>query len=258
MKRRKVFAVCLITIFILSVSLYAADSNTSRGAAAQAGNVKPKVDVFEKVLVSAEANSPNYLAYKPKGYEQEKNWPLILFLHGIGQCGSDLEKLKATGLPQTIEQGMDLPFVIICPQCPEKKWWNSTELDKLLDEVIKKYSVDPNRVYLTGLSMGGFGTWGLGCQSPQRFAAIVPICGGGKVQDANKLKNVPVWAFHGAKDQTVPLSRSQEMVDAVNKAGGSANLTIYPEAGHDSWTQTYNNPDLYKWLLSHKKKKNNS
>ena len=225
------------------------------GAGPQTGNIKTKVDVFEKVFVPAEANSSNYLAYKPKGYEQKKNWPLIIFLHGVGERGSDLEKNRFIGLALALDKGMDLPFVVICPQCPEKVWWNSTKLDNLLNQVIKKYSVDPNRIYLTGLSMGGFGSWSLGCQSPQRFAAIVPICGGGRIQDADKIKDVPLWAFHGAKDQTVPLSASQQMVDAVNKAGGNAKLTIYPDAGHDSWTQTYNNPDLYKWLLSHEKKK---
>jgi predicted peptidase len=123
-----------------------------------------------------------------------------------------------------------------------------------VDEMTEKYKVDPERIYLTGLSMGGYGTWSIGCSYPGRFAAIVPICGGGIPIRAGNLKSVPVWAFHGAKDPVVPLSQSQQMTDAVNRAGGSAQLTVYPEAEHDSWTQTYNNPQLYDWLLSHRKK----
>jgi predicted peptidase len=113
--------------------------------------------------------------------------------------------------------------------------------------------VDPDRVYLTGLSMGGYGTWSLAAAHPERFAAIVPICGGGNPADAAKLASLPVWVFHGAKDPTVPLERSKEMVEAIKSAGGNPRFTIYPEAGHDSWTETYNNPELYQWLLEQKK-----
>jgi len=219
-------------------------------------NPEGRKDIFEKVFQPAEANSYNYIAYKPKDYDKQKLWPLILFLHGMGERGDDLEKHKIIGLPQVLEKGKDLPFVIICPQCPEYHVWNSERLNRLLDEVIKKYSVDRERIYLTGLSMGGFGSWSLGCRHPERFAAVAPICGGGNVKEAVGLKDVPVWAFHGAKDKTVSLTMSQEMVNAVNKNGGDAKLTVYPEAGHDSWTQTYNNPELYKWFLSHKKNAN--
>jgi len=122
-----------------------------------------------------------------------------------------------------------------------------------LDEIESKCAVDPDRVYLTGLSMGGFGTWSLACHQPKRFVAIAPICGGGQWFLADRLKNVPVWAFHGAKDSVVPLSLSEQMVEAVKRTGGKAKLTVYPEANHDSWTATYDNPKLYDWLLSHRK-----
>ena len=128
-------------------------------------------------------------------------------------------------------------------------------LNALLDEIIEKYNVDTDRVYLTGLSMGGFGSWALGCRNPERFAAIAPICGGGQPYVAGKLKDVPVWAFHGAKDPAVPIIMSEVMVRAINRAGGNAKLTTYPNAGHDSWTATYTNQELYDWFLSHKKKK---
>jgi predicted peptidase len=197
----------------------------------------------------------NYLLYLPADYGKNKEkWPLILFLHGAGERGKNLEDLKKQGLPKMIAQGKSFDFIIVSPQCPNDLWWpeQTDTLINLLDEIEAKYRVDTDRVYLTGLSMGGFGTWTLAERYPQRFAAIVPICGGSEQYAAYRLKKVPVWAFHGAKDNVVPVARSQEMVDAVKKAGGEAKLTVYPEANHDSWTQTYNNPELYEWFLSHR------
>jgi predicted peptidase len=196
-----------------------------------------------------------YLLYLPEGYGQKgKKWPLILFLHGAGERGDNLELVKRNGPPKLIEQGKKFEFIIVSPQCPEKDWWPTKTdiLIALLDEIESKYDVDKDRVYLTGLSMGGFGSWTLGCSYPERFAAIAPICGGGERFFAGRLKDVPVWAFHGKKDTIVPLDRSQEMVDAINAAGGKAKLTVYPNAEHDSWTQTYDDPALYEWFLSHR------
>ncbi|MBN1360792.1 MAG: prolyl oligopeptidase family serine peptidase [Sedimentisphaerales bacterium] len=198
----------------------------------------------------------DYLLYLPQGYgEKDQKWPLMMFLHGAGERGSNLELVKKHGPPKLIEQGQDLPFIVVSPQCPSGEWWpEKTEtLVALLDEVQSKYAVDPNRVYLTGLSMGGYGTWALACAHPERFAAIVPVCGGGQRHLARRLANVPVWAFHGAKDPVVPLAESQVMAEAVTRAGGQAKLTVYPDAQHDSWTVTYENPELYDWLLSHKR-----
>jgi len=208
--------------------------------------------VFEKTI--AKTVKCRYLLYLPNGYgKKQQQWPLIIFLHGIGERGSDLEKVKMVGLPKLVEEGMDFQFVIVSPQCPANEWWSSEVLAGLLDDVILRYAVDAERIYLTGLSMGGFGTWYLSCAYPERFAAIAPICGGGEPAFANRLKDVGVWAFHGAKDDVVPVKRSQEMVDAVKACGGDARLTIYPDAGHDSWTQTYNNKQLYDWFLEHHK-----
>jgi predicted peptidase len=177
-----------------------------------------------------------------------------MFLHGAGERGSKLEVLRRQGLPKMIAQGKSFDFIIVSPQCPNDLWWpeQTDTLINLLDEIEKNYRVDTDRVYLTGLSMGGFGTWTLAEKYPQRFAAIAPICGGSERYAAYRLKNVPVWAFHGAIDRLVPVQRSQEMVDEVKKEGGNTKLTIYPEAEHDSWTLTYNNPELYEWFLSHK------
>jgi predicted peptidase len=192
-----------------------------------------------------------YLLYLPKEYGKDKSakWPLVLFLHGAGERGSDLNKVKAHGPPKLVAAGKEFPFILVSPQCPENERWSVETLDVLLNEVTKRYAVDLDRVYLTGLSMGGFGTWELAIRFPDRFAAIVPICGGGEPRRAGRLKNVPTWVFHGAKDPVVPIQRSQEMVDALKAAGGEVKFTIYPEAEHDSWTQTYDNPELYAWFL---------
>jgi predicted peptidase len=126
-------------------------------------------------------------------------------------------------------------------------------LIQLVDHVQKQLNIDPTRVYVTGLSMGGFGTWRLVAKYPERFAAAVPICGGGEFTDmAKSLRRVPIWAFHGKLDAVVPVSKSEEMVNAVRRAGGDVRLTIYPDVEHNSWKPTYDNPEVYKWLLSHR------
>jgi predicted peptidase len=196
-----------------------------------------------------------YLLYLPADYEKQDKWPLILFLHGAGERGDDLDAVMTHGPPKLIEHGKQFPFIIVSPQCPTDHWWNNelVSLSALLDDVVKKYKVDQDRVYLTGLSMGGFGTWALAAYSPDRFAALIPICGGGEPLLARALTNTPVWAFHGAKDPIVPVKRSQDLIDALARTNKEAKLTIYPEAQHDSWTATYDNPEIYEWLLAHKR-----
>lgn len=210
--------------------------------------LQQKKEFKEKVKIK-------YLLYLPKGYDKKGNsWPLIIFLHGAGERGNDLDKLKVHGIPKLIQNKKEFPFVIISPQCPQNGWWTdyAQNLISLINEVKKDYNIDSSRIYLTGLSMGGFGTWYMAERFPDEFAAVVPICGGGDVQFADKIK-APVWAFHGGKDDVVPVKRSQEMVDALKAAGGDVKLTIYPDLGHNSWDPTYDNEELYKWFLSHKK-----
>jgi predicted peptidase len=224
----------------------------------------PKSDDKEKKSSQAEKSFSkeititvklNYLLYLPEGYDSDtsKRWPLMLFLHGAGESGNDLSKVKLHGPPKIVESKKDFPFIVVSPQSPGRGW-NPDTLNALLDDLVKNHRVDPDRVYLTGLSMGGFGTWALAAAHPERFAAIAPICGGGNPRDAGKIKDLPIWVFHGAKDPTVPLRSSQAMVDALKEANApEVKFTIYPDAGHDSWTESYNNPDLYKWFLDHKK-----
>ena len=222
-----------------------------------------KTKSFERTITKTV--SAQYLLFLPTGYDagSSKKWPLVLFLHGAGERGTNVWKVAVHGPPKIVKDKPDFPFIVVSPQCPAGQRWSNDVLLALLDDVTKEYKVDPSRIYLTGLSMGGYGTWSLGLAYPEKFAAIVPICGGGErigVQVAGRekaaaLKSLPVWAFHGAKDPTVPLAESERMVDALKKAGcKEVELTVYPEAQHDSWTESYNNPKLYEWFLAHQRK----
>lgn len=198
----------------------------------------------------------NYLLYLPPDYNSEPNatFPLILFLHGRGESGSDLNLVNRNGIPRLISEGKNFPFIVVSPQNPAtERTWDTRLLRFLLDEIIAKYRVDTTRLYLTGLSMGGWGTWDMAFRNPGRFAAIAPVCGFFDYVMRDELKNTPVWIFHGAKDDVIPVSRSVEMFEALWKQGNNVKITIYPEANHDAWTETYNNPELYTWFLSHKK-----
>lgn len=205
-----------------------------------------------KVTVSA-----NYLLYLPKDYsENNESYPLVLFLHGAGERGNDLEKVKVHGLPRLINEGKEFPFIVVSPQCPEEVFWSTDVLSALLDEIEANYRVDKNRIYVTGLSMGGNGTWSLALAEPNRFAAIAPVCGWSVPSVACTIKHLPIWVFHGAKDDVVPISASEIMVERLKTCDGNVKFTVYPEANHDSWTETYNNEELYKWFLEQSLDKN--
>jgi predicted peptidase len=195
----------------------------------------------------------NYLLYLPEDYESRESWPLLLFLHGSGERGDDLQLVKVHGPPKLIGEGKNFPFIVVSPQCPKNRRWQATELTALLDQIEEDHNVDNERVYVTGLSMGGFGTWSLATFAPHRFAAIAPVCGGGETYWVRDLTHLPIWVFHGDKDKAVPVERSHQMVNALKKKNGNVKLTVYPEAGHDSWTETYENPDFYTWLLEQKR-----
>ncbi|MEI7834319.1 MAG: prolyl oligopeptidase family serine peptidase, partial [bacterium] len=196
-----------------------------------------------------------YVSLLPEGYDKDNTtrYPLILFLHGAGERGVDLSGAILNGPHAYLKENRELPFICISALCPPNTWWYSKEVNDLLDEIMAKYRVDPDRVYLTGLSMGGFGSWDTACAYPNRFAAVVPICGGGNPADAPAMRDIPTWVFHGAKDTTVPITRSQEMVDALSKVGGRVKMTTYPEAAHNAWTVTYINPELYQWFLAQRR-----
>jgi predicted peptidase len=173
---------------------------------------------------------------------------LLVYLHGAGERGSDVDFLRLRGLPARIDQGLDFPAIVVSPQCPLGKSWSPGELLSLIEAVERQFRV--GRVAVTGYSMGGFGAWALVKAAPGKIEAIAPLCGGGNEADAKNFKDVPVWAFHGAKDRVVPLSSSQRMVEAVRQAGGEAKLTIFPDAGHDITSLVYGEGEVYVWLLT--------
>ena len=203
-----------------------------------------------------------YLFSLPKDYSNAKKttWPLILFLHGMGERGDDLELVKIHGIPKIVKTQEDFPFIAISPQCPIEYVWADKKmlraLESLVLKIIKNYRIDKTRVYVTGLSMGGYGTWALATRRPDLFAAAVPICGGGDPATVNVLKNLPIWVFHGGLDKVVLAEESEKMVRALEKAGGKIRYTLYPQAYHDSWTETYDNSALYDWMLSNRKTEN--
>ena len=194
--------------------------------------------------------SANYVLYLPDGYgTDDRRWPLVLFLHGSGERGTDLNRVKIHGPLKLVDQGKKFDFILAAPQCPDDEEWSAEVLGGLLDDIEQRYPVDKNRVYVTGLSMGGYGTWRLGLAFPDRFAALAPICGGESSVRVCSLKKVPMRVYHGKKDLVVPVEESVKLVKKLNACGGNAELIVYPEAGHDAWTETYNNPAFYDWLL---------
>jgi predicted peptidase len=221
--------------------------NVNRAAADEPGQQKP-CDLDRTVQVKLK-----YLLYLPTDYDSKESVPLMLFLHGVGERGDDVNMVKKAGPPMLIEAGQTFPCIVVSPQCPKDGWWEPFTLSALLDEIVEKYKVDRDRIYVTGLSMGGFGTWALAAASPNRFAAIVPICGGGEPQSAKRMSHIPAWVFHGAKDHVVPPERSEQMVEALKRNGGNVRFTFYPDAPHDCWTAAYANPELYEWLFQQKR-----
>ncbi|WP_136043981.1 MULTISPECIES: carboxylesterase family protein [unclassified Microbacterium] len=198
-----------------------------------------------------------YLVHLPDDYDADpgKLWPLVLFLHGAGERGSDLDLAAVHGPPRLADAGHEFPFILVTPQCGESSQWVAelSTLSGLVDEVVSMLRVDPARVSVTGLSMGGFGTWSLAVRYPGRFAAIAPICGGLWMQSAAPIRHVPVWAFHGDADDVVPISASEEIITELRSLDADVRFTRYAGVGHDSWTETYDNPELYGWLLSHRR-----
>ncbi len=192
----------------------------------------------------------NYLLFVPDVKPTNGQYPLLLFLHGSGERGNDLNLLKKHGPPSFLDDTTDFPFVVVSPQCPKNRNWDTQNLLTLLDHIESTLPIDKNKIYVTGLSMGGFATWNLAQAAPERFAAIAPICGGGNLERLCIMRDVPTWVFHGAKDTAVPFEESDRLVKQLNEYGSEVKYTLYPDLGHDSWTETYQNQKLYSWLLS--------
>ncbi len=232
---------------------------------------------FLNKSVDVEGGARKYVLYVPAAYTPSEAWPLIVFLHGAGERGDDGLIQSEVGIGEAIRRNSDrFPALVLMPQCPEERFWDSAipAIEGAMAQTAAAYNVDKERVYLTGLSMGGYMTWLWGALKADTFAALMPICGGGKLEDIQRLigaeetavdfgdaeervatlAKIPIWAFHGAKDPVVPVWRSQQMVRAVKEAGGEVKYTEYPEAMHDSWTEAYADKDAIKWLFKQRLK----
>ena len=225
-----------------------------------AQGISNKVVVLPKVVHrKTQSLNQEFLLFTPKGNSEKDKSPLIVFLHGKGERGDNIQDVKKHGPPKIVEKQKDFQFMVVSPQCSKDKHgkgrWNIKDVAHLLDYVKKTYHVGEDRVYLTGLSMGGFGTWKVAAEMAEEFAAIAPICGGGDPQNATNYGKLPIWVFHGDADTRVKIESSQKMVDAVKAARGNVKFTIYPGVAHNSWSQTYANPELYQWFLTHTKKR---
>ena len=227
-------------------------------APAPAGGDK-QTGFLDKVYKGSDGAEAKYVVFVPHDYDGKKKYPLILFLHGAGETGSDGQKQVKVGLGKAIKaKEKSFEFIAVFPQSQKRNWRAGSEDGKralaILDEVEKNYKVDAKRVYLSGLSMGGFGTWSLAAAHPERWAAIVPICGGGDPKEATKIKDIPCWCFHGDEDKAVKVEMSRSMIKALKDAGASPRYDEYPGVGHNSWDRAYATPELYEWLLQQKLK----
>jgi predicted peptidase len=249
-------ATCML---VLSIGLLAiAQEPKATGSQVMTGFV-------ERVFKNANGTESPYVVFIPHDYDGSKSYPVILFLHGAGESKDPKGKKTSGKMPVEVGIGPAIKkrektfaFIVVIPRAEGFGWGANTANGKraiaILDEVMKEYKVDPQRQYLTGLSMGGIGTWSLAVAYPDRWAAIVPICGRGDPSAAEKIKHLPCWCFHGDADKAVPVSGSRDMIEALRKAGGSPKYTEYPGVGHNCWDRAYNTDELYQWLLEHKRK----
>jgi predicted peptidase len=232
-------------------------------AEAPAAGFVPATGFLDRTIKDADGKEAKYVLFVPDDYKAngDKAYPVILFLHGSGETGEDGKKQVGTGLGPAIrkqeEAGKHFPFFAVFPQAHKRPWSADSSAGKLaiaiLDEVEKEYKIDKNRQYLTGLSMGGMGTWSIAEKYPDRWAAIVPVCGFGDPAKVKDLKDVPCWAFHGDADPAVNIDKERKTIDALKEAGGKPKFTVYPGVGHNSWDKAYATPELYQWLLEQHK-----
>lgn len=197
--------------------------------------------------------SLDYLLYRPPGYDERPAWPLLLFLHGAGERGADPSQVTLHGPPAMIERGRRFPFIVASPQAPAGETWRADLLYPLVRRLADELRVDPDRIYVTGLSMGAYGAWDLAIAHPDLFAAVVAVSGSGNPAEVCRLKDTAVWIFHGADDPVIPVEGAQTMAERLERCGGNVRITVYPDVGHDAWTRTYHDEALYAWLLEQRR-----
>jgi predicted peptidase len=200
----------------------------------------------------------NYIVYLPQNYDASEKWPLILSLHGSGERGNNIDNVKKWGIHKILRENDNFPFVVVSPQCPIGEIWEMkfNALTDLLDKIEKDYNIDNERIYLTGYSLGGYGTWNFAILNPEKFAAIVPISGGAiSPQRALHLENLPIWVAHGDSDTVVQFEESKRIVDCLKTYNPNIIFKVYEGAGHEVCTTAYEDPELFEWLLKQKRKK---
>ncbi len=190
----------------------------------------------------------------PNGFDESKKYPVLFFLHGAGERGEEIEKLNANGPFKEIVDGREYPAIVIAPQLKAGTWFDCFEKLQRLVEYFAKWSmVDSSRIYLSGVSMGGYASWQLLMSMPNTFAAAIICCGGGMAWNASTIAHIPIWAFHGALDDVVPVSASIQMTNALLMKGGNVKLTVYADSWHDCWVRTFADESTYEWLFAQKK-----
>ena len=247
--RRTMVAIAVLVLVSVGSAAYAADVSETG---------------FISMATSAEGEEWPAVLYVPENYDPAKKWPLIVFLHGMGERGDDGLRQTQVGIGKAIRANPErFPCLVYMPQCSIKTAWSSptnkhgapaeVHITQGIDSVVSHYNVDADRVSLTGLSMGGFGTFMYGAQHIDRFSALMPVCGGGNTEDAEALAKRPMWVFHGGADPVVPPDRSRDMIRATKKAGGEVRYTEYDGVGHNSWDKAYGSADAIAWLLAQKR-----
>jgi predicted peptidase len=265
MKYKPALPILLIAIFALTSSAFGAETG------------------FLDRTVKIGAETYRYQVYAPRDWNKGRKWPVILFLHGAGERGDDGLVQTEVGIGAAIRRHVDrFPAIVVMPQCRNGQWWTQDAMQeqalKAFEQSVKEFNGDPERFYLTGLSMGGYGTWSIASKHPGKFAALVPICGGirlparanvpdaDKASDPNvdpyaeaarKIGKTPVWIFHGGADQVVPPDESRKMNEALKAASGDVKYTEYESVGHNSWDKAYAEPELMKWMLGQSLKASN-
>lgn len=241
--------------------------------------VRQDDELFQSRSIKIGSTEYRYRVFVPKGWSKKRKWPVMLFLHGAGERGDDNSAQARIGIgPAILRQQASFPFVVVLPQCPRNRWWTDPEMQalalKALDQTAMEFGGDAKRTYLTGLSMGGYGSWVMATNSPKRFAALAVICGGVRPPPglklpesarraeneadpygavAAKVGRTPVWIFHGGADPVVPVTESRKMVDALKAKGGKVRYNEYDGVGHNSWDKAYAEPELFSWFLSQHK-----
>jgi len=213
-------------------------------------NSSSNIDARSFLRAVTTEHQGRFLVQFPAGYRTDpsRRWPLLLFLHGAGERGRNLDLVCRHG-PLSADAPEEIPAVVVAPQCEPEAWWNAAALEALVDSCLERYRIDEARLAVTGISMGGTATWELASRAPERWSAVAPICGRADPLRASALTDLPVWAFHGAQDAVIPPEQSRTMVEAIRSVGGPAKLTVAPDAAHEVWTSVYADAEIYDWLL---------